>query len=316
MQLDFDNLTSPERQAVLEIITTAVEEVAGRPVVVRWDSHTATFQAYADGQRLTTEPVQEAIRRAIRRALRRVAMERSRRWLNLEEGQLVSGVIDSVHGKDVFVDLGGLDALLPQGEQIPGEQYEPGNPIRAYVHAISYSAQGDLQVRLSRAHPHFLRLLLARIVPEVADGTVQIVAVARAPGERAKVAVTSEAPGIDPVGACVGAGGSRVDMLRQELAGERVDIVRWASDPAVYIRHALAPVEVHRIHLDPLRRQAHVEVTPENLPVAIGTRGQNVRLASRLTGWRLVIVPVGRVNIPEPGWLDAVLQLGAKEGTD
>ena len=208
----------------------------------------------------------------------------------LERGEtIVSGTVKRMDKGDVIVDTGKIEARLPRSEMIPRENIRVGDRIRAWVSRIDHAARGQ-QVILSRTAPEFIRELFENEVPEIEQGLLEIKAAARDPGVRAKIAVVAYDKRIDPIGTCVGMRGSRVTAVRNELGGEQVDIVLWADDPAEFVIGALAPAHVESILVDEDKRAMDVVVDAENLPKAIGARGQNVRLASELTGWQINIM--------------------------
>ncbi|MEV1205481.1 MULTISPECIES: transcription termination factor NusA [Microbispora] len=208
------------------------------------------------------------------------------------EGELVAGVIQQ--GKDprvVLVDLGKIEAILPHNEQVPGEEYAHGERIRCYVVQVKKGPKGP-SVTLSRTHPNLVKKLFALEVPEIADGTVEIAAIAREAGHRTKIAVRSRKPGVNAKGACIGPMGSRVRNVMTELHGEKIDIIDWSEDPAEFVGNALSPARVSRVEVvDADSRTARVIVPDYQLSLAIGKEGQNARLANRLTGWRIDIRP-------------------------
>ncbi|MEV0969443.1 transcription termination factor NusA [Microtetraspora glauca] len=208
------------------------------------------------------------------------------------EGELVAGIIQQ--GKDprvVLVDLGKIEAILPHNEQVPGEEYSHGERIRCYVVQVKKGPKGP-SVTLSRTHPNLVKKLFALEVPEIADGTVEIAAIAREAGHRTKIAVRSRKGGVNAKGACIGPMGSRVRNVMTELHGEKIDIIDWSEDPAEFVGNALSPARVSRVEVvDPEARVARVIVPDYQLSLAIGKEGQNARLANRLTGWRIDIRP-------------------------
>ncbi|HEX6755086.1 MAG TPA: transcription termination factor NusA [Mycobacteriales bacterium] len=209
------------------------------------------------------------------------------------EGDVVGGVVQHHESRAergiVLVSLGKVEAVLPPAEQVPGEVYEHGTRLKAYVVGVTKGMRGP-SITLSRTHPNLVRKLFALEVPEVADGTVEIPAVAREAGHRSKIAVRSTVPGVNPKGACIGPVGSRVRNVVSELHGEKIDIVDWSDDPAEFIAHALSPAEVLSVEVvDREARAARVVVPDYQLSLAIGREGQNARLAARLTGWRIDI---------------------------
>lgn len=203
------------------------------------------------------------------------------------KGELThSGTVQRFEKKNIIVNLGRTDAILPEKEQIPRERYRQGDRIRAFIYDVDMSAKGP-QIVLSRTHPGFLMKLFEQEVPEVYEGIVEIKAAAREPGGRAKIAVVSNDQDVDPVGACVGMKGTRVQAVVQELRGEKIDIIHWTPDPAEFVCRALAPAKVAKIIMDEDDRSMEVIVPDDQLSLAIGRKGQNVRLASRLTNFKL-----------------------------
>jgi N utilization substance protein A len=207
-----------------------------------------------------------------------------------KEGDIVSGIIQQGRNPDdVMVDLGKLEALLPMGERAPGERYEHGARIKCLVISVRKGMRGP-QVTLSRSHPNLVKKLFALEVPEIADGVVEIAAIAREAGHRTKIAVRSTQSGVNAKGACIGPMGQRVRNVMSELHGEKIDIVDWSDDPAELVAHALSPARVNSVTVvDEDARSARVVVPDFQLSLAIGKEGQNARLAARLTGWRIDI---------------------------
>jgi N utilization substance protein A len=202
------------------------------------------------------------------------------------KGELATGIVQRFEKKNIIVNLGRTDAILPEKEQIPRERYRQGDRIRAYIVDVELSSRGP-QIVLSRTHPGLLIKLFEQEVPEIYEGIVEVKGAAREPGGRAKFAVTSHDSDVDPVGACVGMRGTRVQAVVQELRNEKIDIVEWVPDQAEYVCRALAPAKVSKIILDEDEHAMEVIVPDDQLSLAIGKKGQNVRLASRLTGWKL-----------------------------
>jgi N utilization substance protein A len=211
------------------------------------------------------------------------------------KGEIINGIVQRFDKGSIIVNLGRTEAELPGREQIPRESYRQGDRIRAYILDVKQFSRGP-QIILSRTHPNFLSALFDAEVPEISEGIVQIVQVAREPGSRAKIAVSSKESDVDPVGACVGVKGSRVQAVVQELRGEKIDIVTWDFDPAKFICNALAPAEIVRVIVDEANQSMEVVVPDDQLSLAIGKRGQNVRLASRLTGWKLDVTSETQYN--------------------
>jgi N utilization substance protein A len=204
-------------------------------------------------------------------------------------GEVVTGIVQQAGDRNnVLIDLGKVEALLPRSEQVDGERYEQGSRIKAVITEVRSGTKGP-QVILSRRDPELIRTLFELEVPEIADGLVEIKAVAREPGYRAKIAVESHAQGVDPVGACVGPRGSRVRMVVSELRGEKIDIIPWNTEPARFVAKALSPARVREVYIDDESRDATVIVPDDQLALAIGKEGLNARLAARLTGWKVDI---------------------------
>jgi transcription termination/antitermination protein NusA len=204
-------------------------------------------------------------------------------------GEIVNGLAKRIEFGNVIVDLGRAEAILRRDELLPRESFRQGERVRAYIYDVRQEVRGP-QIFLSRTHPQFMAKLFAQEVPEIYDGIIEIRAVARDPGSRAKIAVLSNDSGIDPVGACVGMRGSRVQAVVAELQGEKIDIIPWSADPATFVVNALAPAEVAKVVMDEEQRRIEVVVPDDQLSLAIGRRGQNVRLASQLTGWDIDIL--------------------------
>jgi N utilization substance protein A len=224
------------------------------------------------------------------------------------DGDLVTGVIQAHEGRAekgiVSIDLGKIEGMLPQSEQVPGEIYEHGTRIKCIVVHVAKGFRGP-QVTLSRTHPNLVRKLFALEVPEIADGTVEITAIAREAGHRSKISVRSTQPGVNAKGACIGPMGQRVRAVMSELHGEKIDIIDWHEDPATFVGNALSPAKALAVEVvDAETRTARVTVPDYQLSLAIGREGQNARLAARLTGWRIDIhsdaAPVDQSDAPLP----------------
>ena len=217
--------------------------------------------------------------------------ERQRQYKEFKDriGEIVNGLVKRVEFGNVVVDLGRAEAMLRRDELLPRETFRQGERVRAYIYDVRPEIRGP-QIFLSRTHPQFMAKLFAQEVPEIYDGIIEIRAVARDPGSRAKIGVISHDNSIDPVGACVGMRGSRVQAVVGELQGEKIDIIPWSSDPATFVVNALAPAEVAKVVMDEEQQRIEVVVPDDQLSLAIGRRGQNVRLASQLTGWDIDIL--------------------------
>jgi transcription termination/antitermination protein NusA len=204
------------------------------------------------------------------------------------EGDIVTGIVQQSERRYTLLDLGKVEALLPQAEQVPSEPYRNGERLKAYITEVRKGTKGP-QIVVSRTHPGLLKKLFEMEVPEIEEGIVELKAVAREPGHRSKIAVASREPAVDPVGACVGPKGSRVRNVVTELRGEKIDVVPWSADPSTFVANALQPAKVKEARVDPESATALVIVPDYQLSLAIGKEGQNARLAARLTGWRIDI---------------------------
>ncbi|MDE2029325.1 MAG: transcription termination/antitermination protein NusA [Alphaproteobacteria bacterium] len=235
--------------------------------------------------RIAAQTAKQVIVQKVREA------ERHRQYEEYKDrtGEVISGIVKRVEYGNITVDLGRTEAMLRRDESLPREHFKNGDRVRAYIYDVREEQRGP-QIFLSRTHPLFMAKLFTQEVPEIYDGVIEIKSVARDPGSRAKIAVVSNDSGIDPVGACVGMRGSRVQAVVGELQGEKIDIIPWSSDPATFVVNALAPAEVAKVVLDEDNHRMDVVVPDEQLSLAIGRRGQNVRLASMLTGWDIDIL--------------------------
>ncbi len=238
----------------------------------------------ADFGRIAAQTAKQVVIQKIREAERSIVYD----VYSNREGDVVTGTVQRADNRQVIVDLGDVEAVLPASEQIPGEVYSHHLKLRFYINEVRQSSKGP-QVFLSRTHPGLLRALFEFEVPEIQSGEVEIKSVAREAGNRSKIAVYSRDPNIDPVGACVGARGSRVQAVVAELGNERIDIVQWVSDLEEYIKNALSPAKVQFVRIDEVGKVAHTVVPDDQLSLAIGKAGQNARLAARLTSWRIDI---------------------------
>ncbi|MCI5064272.1 transcription termination factor NusA [bacterium] len=232
--------------------------------------------------RIAAQTAKQVIIQKVRDAERGVIFEEYKNC----KGDLINGIVQRYDRGHLIVNLGRTDAILPRREQIVRERYRQGDRVRGMILDIDRSARGP-QIILTRSHPDFLKELFKIEVPEISEGVIEIKAVAREPGERAKIAVQSSDPSIDPVGACVGIKGSRVQAVVQELRGERIDIITWTPDEPSFVARALSPAEVSRVVVDEDEHSMEVIVADDQLSLAIGRRGQNVKLASKLSGWRI-----------------------------
>ncbi|GAC1380043.1 MAG: transcription termination factor NusA [Marmoricola sp.] len=301
-EISFDVLVDAIEQALL----TAYQKTPGaydkaRVVLDRKTGHVQVLAAEVDDEGNVIgefEDTPEGFGRIAATTARQIMLQRLRdaeddvkfgEFLG-REGDIVSGVIQQGRDpQDVMVNLGKLEALLPNGEQVPGDDYSHGTRIKALVVTVRRGMRGP-QVMLSRTHPNLVRKLFALEVPEIADGAVEIVAIAREAGHRSKIAVRSNVEGVNPKGACIGPMGQRVRNVMNELHGEKIDIVDFSEDPAEFIASALSPARVTSVTIvDATAKAARVVVPDFQLSLAIGKEGQNARLAARLTGWRIDI---------------------------
>ncbi|MBL9187387.1 MAG: transcription termination factor NusA [Opitutaceae bacterium] len=253
----------------------------------------------------------QTARQAVMQRLRQFEKDRIYDDFKDQVGNIVTGTVRRRERNDLFVDLGKAEAIMPGKEQVPGEEYQPGERIRCLLMEIESTPRGP-EIILSRASPKFVRRLFELEVTEVADGTVKIEAFAREPGYRTKIAVTSTDPKVDPVGACVGARGARVKTIVRELGGEKIDIIKYFPGPREMIIEALKPAVPREIVLDEKSHRILLRVATEDLAVAIGRKGQNARLTSRLIGWRLDIEEFRAVGADPEG--DAKRKLVAALG--
>ncbi|TFG64855.1 MAG: transcription termination/antitermination protein NusA [Nitrospirales bacterium] len=231
----------------------------------------------------------QAAKQVICQKVREAEWEAIEREFSKKEGELVHGVILGQERRNYLVDIGKTEALLPVQEQIPREAHRRGDRVRALLLEVRRTPK-DVQVILSRAHPHFVVKLFGLEVPEISEKIVEIKGVVREPGDRTKISVASRDKAVDPVGACVGVKGSRVQAIVRELRGEKIDIIPWTEDPRVFIGEALNPASIEKVGIDEQKKSALVVVADSQLSLAIGKNGQNVRLAAKLTGWKIDII--------------------------
>jgi transcription termination/antitermination protein NusA len=261
-------------------------------VIREWDDTPDDFG------RIAAQTAKQVILQRIREAERDLKYEEYAG----REGDIVTGIIQQSDNRYTLLDLGKVEALLPQAEQVPYERYEHGARLKAYIVEVRKTTKGP-QIVVSRTHPGLIKRLFEMEVPEIASGVVEIKACAREPGHRTKIAVWSNDSNVDPVGACVGARGARVRMVTNELRGEKVDIVPFSEDPAEFVARALQPARVKEVRLDEDTGTATVVVHDFQLSLAIGKEGQNARLAARLTGWRIDIKSETQLAEEEAGYL-------------
>jgi transcription termination/antitermination protein NusA len=231
----------------------------------------------------------QTAKQVIFQKVREAEWEAVQKEYSTRQGDLVNGIILGVERRNYLVDLGKTEAVLPIQEQIPRETYRTGDRVKAMLLEVRRTPK-DVQVILTRSHPQFVAKLFELEVPEVLEKIVEIKSIVREPGDRTKIAVTSREKAVDPVGACVGIKGSRVQAVVRELRGEKIDIITWTSDPRVFIAEALNPASIEKVGVDEEKKSALVVVADSQLSLAIGKNGQNVRLAARLTGWKIDII--------------------------
>ncbi|MCE9585396.1 transcription termination factor NusA [Candidatus Nomurabacteria bacterium] len=237
-----------------------------------------------DYGRIAAQTAKQVIIQRIREAERTSIIDE----YGIKEGQIISGVVQKVERGNVYIDFNRATGILPAEEQIPGEFFQRGQRVRVYLYSVEDTPRG-INLRLSRTHPKFLQELFTVEAPEIASGVVEIKSIAREAGSRSKITVHSNDSHIDPVGSCVGQKGARVNTVTTELGGEKIDIIPWSEDPKEFITNSLSPAKVLSIEVDEKEHKAVVEVANDQLSLAIGKGGQNVRLAAKLTGWRIDI---------------------------
>ena len=281
----YKRMPNAAEEALVEIdaesgeITVVAQELDEDGAVIReWDDTPTDFG------RIAAQTAKQVILQRIREAEREMKYEEYAG----REGDIVTGIIQQSDHRYTLLDLGKVEALLPQAEQVPYERYEHGARLKAYIVEVRRTSKGP-QIVVSRTHPGLILRLFQLEVPEIVEGVVEIKAIAREPGHRTKIAVAANDTNVDPVGACVGARGSRVRMVVNELRGEKVDIVPYSADPAEFVMKALSPAKVKEVRIVHETGTAAVVVPDYQLSVAIGKEGQNARLAARLTGWRVDI---------------------------
>lgn len=267
---------NPEKHIMLEEAQKVDPDIkAGEELLVELESKT-------DFGRIAAQTAKQVIIQRIREAERETVYDEYRD----KEGQILSGIVQRMERGAVFVDIGKTTGVLFPEEQVQGERYRIGQRIRVLVLQVQKESRGP-NIVLSRAHPKMLSKLFELEVPEIASGAVEIKSIAREAGSRSKIAVTSTEEGVDPIGSCVGQKGTRVQAVINELGGEKIDIIEWSEEPAKFIANALAPAKVLNVDIDNETKIAKVEVPEDQLSLAIGKRGQNVRLAAKLTEWKI-----------------------------
>jgi transcription termination/antitermination protein NusA len=241
--------------------------------------------------RIAAQTAKQVVMQRIREAERDVIYSQYKE----KEGEIITGTLQRIHNQNIFIDLGRTEALLPPSEQMPGESYQMGNRIKVYVVEVSNDSKGP-RILVSRTHPGLLKRLFEVEVPEIFDGIVEIRSVAREAGHRSKMSVSSIDENVDPVGACVGPKGMRVQAIVEQLNGEKIDIIAWDDEPTKLVANALNPAEVIRVIINTKEKIAQVIVPDFQLSLAIGKEGQNARLAAKLTGWKVDIKSESNYN--------------------
>ncbi len=251
------------------------------------------LEAKDDYGRIAAQTAKQVIIQKIREAERVSIIDE----YGTKEGEIISGIVQKVERGNIYIDFNRATGILPAEEQIPGEFWERGRRLRAYLYSVEDTQRG-INLRLSRTHPKFIEKLFMMEAPEIQNGIVEIKSIAREAGARSKIAVHSNDDHIDAVGSCVGQKGTRVNTITTELGGEKIDIIPWSTDPKVFVTNSLSPAKVISIDIDEADHKAIVEVADDQLSLAIGKGGQNVRLAAKLTGWRIDIKGDGTI-LPE-----------------
>ncbi len=301
IKVEFDPVTGGSRVFDVKTVVTGPaegeEEINAKKEILLADAKKIKKDV-AEGEEIRTElPVPEEYGRVAAQTAKQVIIQRLREAeremvfseYKDKEGQVLLGTVQRVEGRTVFVDLGHTVAVMPYAEQIPREHYATGARLKVYLVSVSASARGP-EVLVSRTHPEIVRQLFAQEVPEIGAGTVEIKSIAREAGSRVKIAVAATEENIDPIGSCVGQRGMRVQTVISQLGGEKIDIIEWSGDAQKFISAALSPAKVQLVEIDEANHAAKVTVADDQLSLAIGRGGQNVRLAVKLTGWKIDII--------------------------
>ena len=304
VKVEFDPVTGGSRIFDVKTVVTGPaegeEEINEKKEILLEDAKKIKPDI-AEGEEIRTElPVPEEYGRVAAQTAKQVIIQRLREAeremvfseYKDKEGQVLLGTIQRVDGRTVFVDLGHTVAVMPYAEQIPREHYVIGARLKVYLVSVSASARGP-EVLVSRTHPEIVRQLFAQEVPEIAAGTVIIKSIAREAGSRTKIAVAATEPNIDPIGSCVGQRGMRVQTVISQLGGEKIDIIEWSEGAQKFVAAALSPAKVQLVEIDEAAHIARAQVNEDQLSLAIGRGGQNVRLAVKLTGWKIDIIGSG-----------------------
>ncbi len=289
--IDRDTLISSIEKGLLSVFRKRTNMESG--VSLHLDARTGEIAFFdQEGRRMSISafPLDrisaQSAKQVIIQQLREAEKEATFQEFKKREGELVSAIVERYELKGLLVTIGKADAIFPHEHLLPREHYRRRERIRGYLLEVKRRSK-EPPVILSRTHPDFIKLLFKEEIPEIKDGIIEIKAIARYPGECTKIAVASKNERIDPVGTCIGVKGSRIKMVLKELGGERVDVIRWNEDPEIFITNALAPAKCEEIRVDPAKKEALVILPDEQLSLAIGKKGQNVKLAARLSGYKI-----------------------------
>jgi N utilization substance protein A len=264
-----------------------------------------------DYGRIAAQTAKQVIMQRIREAERTSIIDE----YGTKEGEIISGIVQKIERGNVYIDFNRATGVLEAKEQIPGEYFSRGQRVRAYLYSVEDTPRG-INLRLSRTHPKFIEKLFSIEAPEIESGVVEIKSIAREAGARSKIAVASNDEHIDPVGSCVGQKGTRVNTITQELGGEKIDIIPWSEDPKVFVANSLSPAKVISIDIDEAEHKATIEVSEDQLSLAIGKGGQNVRLAAKLTGWKIDIKGDGNEGEKNEDEVEETEDSEEKKGAD
>ena len=268
---------------------------------------TFPLEAKDDYGRIAAQTAKQVIIQRIREAERTSIVDE----FGGKQGEMVSGIVQRMERGNVFIDLGRTTGILAFEEQIPSERYRNGERIKAYLYSVEETPRG-INIRLSRTHPKLIEELFKQEVPEIANGVVEIKSIAREPGSRSKIAVASHDRHVDPVGSCVGQRGVRVSTVMNELGGEKIDIIEWSDDQRKFVSDSLSPARVQKIDINTEERRAFITVAEDQQSLAIGKGGQNVRLAAKLTGYKIDISSAGGVNVAQTDGETVITEENAK----
>lgn len=286
------NVVDEVRDSRLEM---SLQEAKALDIRYEPDDIVETEVTPKDFGRIAAQTAKQVVVQRIREAERGIIYEE----FSNRESDILTGIVQRMEQKNVFIDLGKAEAILAPSEQINGENYKQGDRLKSYIIEVKKTTKGP-QIMVSRTHPGLLKRLFELEVPEIHDGIVEIKSVAREPGLRSKIAVHSRDEDVDPLGACVGHKGMRVQMIVNELRGEKIDIVKWNADPVKYIANALSPAKVVSVEVRETEKISRVVVPDYQLSLAIGKEGQNVRLAAKLTGWKIDIKSESQAGVAVP----------------